>query len=354
MLVGIVRYDIGHMYLADVENRSQRNFSSEPAGQSQYFHRPVDTELQAVLNAKAFLTIRGSNTAATVDTTVANGTKLNIRTSASAAFTQITVTSSATAAKTQLVTDLNAGFVAAGLGLVARISGTNQITIDTTALGSSAYVEISASSPSTAAFHTVVGLTAAATSPLTVQALRNATYVGVTSLAGQTGAAASVTAPVNGIQTVTGLTGMTAASVGHGLTLSGSSSTFNTGTFVITAFISATSVQIANPAGVLDAGAGITWTEYTSVGINVASATITGLSTFSLMLAAPQAALVSAIQNIIAPTLVETGRVLLSFAFGDLFKMRSASFQPGGTRAGLPAGNACAIVANDGSTVFTL
>ena len=176
MRVAIVRSDINRIYLDDVENSSQRNFSSEPVGQSRYFHKPTDAELQAVLNAYAPLTIRGANVAATVDTTVANGTKLNIKTSAAAAFTQVTVTSNAALAKTQIVTELNAAFLVAGLGLVARISGTNQVTIDTTAKGQNAYIEVSAASPSAAALHTVLGIAAAATSPLSVAALKVAVY----------------------------------------------------------------------------------------------------------------------------------------------------------------------------------
>jgi len=269
MRVGIVRSDIAHMYLQDVENRSQRNFSSQPAGQSRYFHKPTDAELQAVLNTYAFLTIRGSNTAATVDTTVANGTKFNVRASASASFTQIVVTSSATAAKTQLVSDLNAGFSAAGLPLVARISGTNQITIDTTVAGANAYIEVSATLPSAGAFHTVVGITAAATSPLAVSALKTAVYPSATT-------------------------------------------------------------------------------------INVAAATINALSTFSLLSTTAQTALDNAIADAVAPSLVETGMVLMSFVYGNLSKWASSAFQPGGTRIGLPAGVAAAIVANDGSTPFVV
>lgn len=269
MRVGIVRSDIGPFYLADVENSSQRCFSSEPKGQSRYFSKPSDAQLQAALDATANLTIRGSNTAATVDTSAANATKLNIKTSAAASFTQVTVSSSATAAKATIVTELNAAFAAAGLGLTARLSGTNQVTIDSTAKGSSAYIEVSASSPSTAALHTALGITAAATSPLSVSALKAAVYP-------------------------------------------------------------------------------------TSTTINVAPATINALSTFALMTTAQQTALDAAVADLVAPTLVETGPALLSFAYGQLSQLRSASFQPGGTRSGIPAGIAAAIVDDDGSTVFSL
>lgn len=275
MRVAIVRSDIQKVYLDDIESRSQRCFSSEPAGQSRYFHKPTDAELQAVLDAYAPLTIRGTNTAATVDTTVPNGTKLNIKSSASAAYTQVTVTSSATLPKTQIVAELNAAFSSAGLGLVARISGTNQVTIDTTAKGQHAYIAVSASSPSAADLHTVLGITAAATTPLTVAALKTAVYP-------------------------------------------------------------------------------------TSVTVNVAPATINALSTFSLLETAQQTALDNAIADLVAPSLVETGPVLLSFVYGKLSKLRSADFVPGGpvastiARIGLPAGVAAAVVENDGSTPYSV
>lgn len=269
MRVAIVRSDIQSFYLNDVENSSQRNFSSEPVGQSRYLKKPTDAQLQAVLDSNAKLTIRGANTAATVDTTVANGTLLNIKTSAAAAFTQVTVTSNAALAKTQIVTELNAQFALFGLALVARISGTNQITIDTVAKGQNAYVSISAGSPSTGALHTVVGLTAAATTPANLATIKAAVYP-------------------------------------------------------------------------------------TATTVNVAPATINALSTFSLALAADQDALNNALADIIAPKLVETGAVLLSFAYGNLSKLRVASFQPGGARAGLPAGICAAVVANDGSTPFSV
>lgn len=269
MRVGIVRSDIQKIFLNDIESRSQRCFSKEPPGQTRYLHKPTDAELLAVLNGYANLTIRGSDMAATVDTTVANGTKLNIRTSSTAAYTQVTVTSNAALAKTQIVTELNAAFTAAGLGLVARISGTNQITIDTTTKGPGAYVAISAGSPSAGALHTVLGLAAAATSGLSVAALKVAVYP-------------------------------------------------------------------------------------TSVTINVAPATINALSTFSLMLPAAQTALDTAVADVVAPKIIETGMALLSFAYGNMSKLRSASFWPGGARSGIPAGIAAAIVKDDGSTVFTI
>ena len=81
--------------------------------------------------------------------------------------------------------------------------------------------------------------------------------------AGQTGSVAAITAAGGGIVTVTGLTGMTSASVSRFLSISGASSSGNNGTFIIVAFNSATSVNIANSSGVSpDANNNLlTWTE---------------------------------------------------------------------------------------------
>lgn len=79
---------------------------------------------------------------------------------------------------------------------------------------------------------------------------------------GQTGSAVSI-AGIAPTMTITGLTGMTTASVNNFLTLSGAASAGNNGTFLITAYNSATSVDILNTSGVGgDANNGsISWTE---------------------------------------------------------------------------------------------
>jgi hypothetical protein len=82
-------------------------------------------------------------------------------------------------------------------------------------------------------------------------------------VSGQSGAAASLTAIASGIVTVTGLTGMTTTSVGRFLETSGAATGANNGTFLITAFNSATSVDISNPSGVAPDGnnGSISWVE---------------------------------------------------------------------------------------------
>ena len=81
--------------------------------------------------------------------------------------------------------------------------------------------------------------------------------------AGQTGAAASIASISGSDATITGLTGMTIASVGHFLTLSGAATGGNNGTFLIDSFISSSSVTIVNPSAVAPDGnnGSITWTE---------------------------------------------------------------------------------------------
>ena len=64
------------------------------------------------------------------------------------------------------------------------------------------------------------------------------------------GIAASIGAVTLGIVTITGLQNMTANSVGGFITISGAASGANNGTFLITEFVSATSVKYANSAGV--------------------------------------------------------------------------------------------------------
>src|SRR5579885_2519952 len=82
-------------------------------------------------------------------------------------------------------------------------------------------------------------------------------------IAGQTGSAATISAFSGGVSTITGLTGMTAQSVGRFLTMSGAANAGNNGTFLIITFNSATSVDISNAAGVFpDANSGsLVWTE---------------------------------------------------------------------------------------------
>jgi hypothetical protein len=79
-------------------------------------------------------------------------------------------------------------------------------------------------------------------------------------VAGQSGAAASIT--VGGTVVVSGLTGMTAQSAGRFLTITGAATPANNGTFLITVFTSATTVQISNPSAATDANNGaISWQE---------------------------------------------------------------------------------------------
>lgn len=88
---------------------------------------------------------------------------------------------------------------------------------------------------------------------------------------GQIGATASIVAGAGpGQMRVTGLSGMTALSVGNYLTISGADSAANNGTFLIAAYIDANTVDVVNAAAVIpDANNGaISWTErrpYTSI-----------------------------------------------------------------------------------------
>ena len=89
-------------------------------------------------------------------------------------------------------------------------------------------------------------------------------YWGATATApmsGRTGNSATTNSgAASGRIRIAGLSGMTAASVGRYLTLSGAATPANNGTFLIAAYVNGTSVDIANPAGVTG-GTGIAWQE---------------------------------------------------------------------------------------------
>jgi hypothetical protein len=274
MRVGLVRTDLNKIYLADLENRSQRCFSSEPPGQSRYLAYPSNSALEAALNTYAFLTVACTDNNATVNTT-APANVLSIRTNSTAAYTNITVTSNAALSKTVLVTELNAGFAANGLPLVARLqAGQNRVRIDTTGSnsGPNAYVQLNINATST--LNAVIGAPAGAVSP-------------------------------------SFLTGLSVAN------------------------LSSAVYPAPNT-------------------INVSSANILGLSTFANLTTTAQNALVDAIADVVAPSIVETGPALLSFVYGNLSKFSSLTFQPGGTRVGLPVGPAVAVLEDDGSTPFSV
>lgn len=90
----------------------------------------------------------------------------------------------------------------------------------------------------------------------------------------QTGTVSSLSAPSGaGVQTASGLSGITAAHVGRSFTISSSGSAGNNGTFVILTQSGGTSVTYSNPAGVAE-GSVATWT-VSDAGIK---ATLYGLS----------------------------------------------------------------------------
>src|SRR5574343_813201 len=136
MRVGFVRSDIQRFYLNDVENTSQRCFSSEPKGQSRYFRQATAADLLVPLNAYALLSVRGSiDTAAGVDTTL-GANVLKIRVLGTSAFTTILVTEGNPVANTTIRDDLNAAFIVNSLPFIASVVviGVNEyLQIDTVA-----------------------------------------------------------------------------------------------------------------------------------------------------------------------------------------------------------------------------
>jgi len=102
------------------------------------------------------------------------------------------------------------------------------------------------------------------------------TVQGPTTAAFTIGAASSTS--FGGRSTLTGLAGFTSASPGHFLTITGATNAANNGTWLITSFISATSVVIENPAAVAETTPGTaTYTELSAL-TDTYPAAITGTS----------------------------------------------------------------------------
>ncbi len=426
MRVGLIRQDLSRVYLDDVENTSQRNFSSQPPGQSRYFEYPSNVSMTSVLNEWAFLSNPGTATGVfPLTLTGANNTLTAIVVSGGPTITMTIPTGTYTAA--QLAVAMNAAFANAGLAqsLTAFVQGATSphagaIEVDTVAPGSSFVASfasvyagvpqppIGATSPQppapfvsalnsgpTAFMHlggslaTALGLSTSAFSGVSVNFVESiglgspsGLYVN-TGIAGQSGATASIVAgPSAGVYTVTGLTGMTANSTLHRLFITGTAGATNDGTYQIVKYNSATSVNIATPPGqVLTLPEGnngaVNWNE-DAVTFNVSYTQIGTLSTFANMVGysatTPSGAflaLATALQNVVAPSLIETGPVLLSFAKGKLSILSATYFQPGYPpqsttaspfgfdesavqRLGYAQGPAVFITENDGVTAYTL
>jgi hypothetical protein len=92
----------------------------------------------------------------------------------------------------------------------------------------------------------------------------------------------------------------------------------------------------------------------TTVTVDVSSTTLGNLAGIIALAPTLKAACIADFQALVAPRLVETGQVLLSFVYGIMSKIRSAAFQPGGARIGLPVGIGAAITLDDGVTPYLL
>jgi hypothetical protein len=85
-----------------------------------------------------------------------------------------------------------------------------------------------------------------------------------TQLGSQTGSSATIASNSSSFFTLNNVSGMTTNSIGHAITLSGGTKGNNRGTFIITKYNSATSVNIFNPNGIDDGVNTYTWSEKVS------------------------------------------------------------------------------------------
>ena len=145
MRVGIVRTDLGSygLYLSDFESRVQRDFSSEPAGQSRQVHYATDAMLDAALVRVGVVSERSIDIGVTANTAIDD--TLRIRKNAADPFSVIVVPAGVVTPKTVIRDALNSGFSIANIPFVAEILGVNQIQINSTAIlnsGPTARLEI--------------------------------------------------------------------------------------------------------------------------------------------------------------------------------------------------------------------
>lgn len=269
MRIGCIRSDIGGIYISDVENTSQRNFSSEPFGQSRNLKKPSSDVLSSVLGSFGSVSVLGSNTSASVDTSSNN--TLRIR-QGSGSFLSITVPTGASVSKASIATSLTTVMLANGMEAMAAVSGNNQILIYSTGSnkGPSASLEID--------------------------------------------------------------------TVANGSTLS-TAVGFNSSGVTLTGLSVSSLVSAVYP---------------TASTIDVSSATILALSSFSTLLGSDKTALVNAIADAVAPHFIETELVVQSATSGQLSKLASSGFHPGYGHTGLPAGAAVVLLSDDGSSNWTI
>lgn len=166
------------LHISDIENSSQRNFSSQPKGQSRIIKLPSSSQIQVAITSSAFLSERGSNNVVTKDTSVNN--TLRIRSSSSLSYSAITVTTGLTQPVATVIAELNIAFKNAKLPFLASLVGTGQVQLDTT----SGDVDIDLDTIANGCtLSTALGFSDGITvTPLTVSALRAVVYPTVTTI----------------------------------------------------------------------------------------------------------------------------------------------------------------------------
>ncbi len=126
MRIHVLRPDFKRVYLSDIENPSQRNYSSEP--KAQRYHVLYSSDEAVVASLKSFkLTVIGDNTDQDVDTTSNNVLKII---SNKKAYT-FSVTAGPAVSKSTIVTDLNMGFNNRNAPFVATLLQNKSVKIDT-------------------------------------------------------------------------------------------------------------------------------------------------------------------------------------------------------------------------------
>jgi hypothetical protein len=126
MRVGVIRGDLpGPVFLSDVEQTSQTNFSVEPAGQSRYLSRPTVASVTTALSAVPAAIESTSNITFPLTVAGAGANVLKLRTLSTGGYTTVTVAAATYTTMALLLVAVNAALVTAGIAITAEQGATN-------------------------------------------------------------------------------------------------------------------------------------------------------------------------------------------------------------------------------------
>jgi len=141
MKIVTLRSDIVGLKVDDIDPVNRIAVCREPPGQNIEISYPSDDEIQTVIDNYVYVSVLGSDTAASIDTSSAYNLQLK-RSAAGVTETFAITTHGAGTAKTAIVSELNTAFASASATFVARLDASNRVIISSTIIGSNSYIQV--------------------------------------------------------------------------------------------------------------------------------------------------------------------------------------------------------------------